>query len=96
MNGEDRLEHTRCTGPSLQVADIALGRAKPDAATFRHPKDLAQTLDFGQVTDASAGAVGLDQRTGSRIKPGIAPGPLNGVDLADRVRCGDPLALTVR
>ena len=95
VNGENRLEHTCRTGPSLQVADIALGRAKPDAAAFRHPKDLTQTLDFGQVADAGAGAVGLDQRTGSRIKPGIAPGSLDGVDLTDRVGCGDALALAV-
>ena len=95
VNGEDRLEHARRTSPSLQVADIALGRAEPDAGALRRPKDFGQALDLGAITDAGTRAVGLDQRTCGRVKPGIAPGPLNCENLADRVGRGDSLALAV-
>ena len=40
VNREDRLEHAGRAGPGLQVADIALGRAEPDAAALGRPKDF--------------------------------------------------------
>ena len=39
--------------------------------------------------------MGLDHGAGGRVESGVAPGPLNGENLADRVGRGDALALAV-
>ena len=59
------------------------------------PNTVAQALDLDDVADAGRGAVPLDQRAVAGRQPGVAPGPLDGEPLADRVRGGDALALAV-
>ena len=95
MERHHGLEQARRARASLEVADVALGRAKRDSAAFGIAKYLAQAFDLGHVADAGAGAVCLDQRGRGRVEPGVVPGALHGQHLTDWVGRGDALALAV-
>ena len=95
VNCHHRLEQPSRAGPSLEVADVALGRAKPDAVARRAAKHLVQAVDFSHVAYLGACAVRLDQRGCGRVQVRIFPGAPGGQNLADRVGGGDALALAV-
>ena len=95
VQGEDGFEQARRASPGLQVADVAFGGTQPNAPALGPPKDFMQAFGLGRVTDRRAGAVRFNQRTRRGVKTSIVPGPLNRVDLTDRVGGGDALALTV-
>ncbi len=61
----------------------------------RCTEDLREALEFGGVTDAGRGAMGLDGTHRCGILTSDSPGPLDRESLADRVRRGDALALAV-
>ena len=95
VNGEHRLEQTSRARTGLQVADVALGRTKPNPSALGPGEDLRQTFGLGCITDAGASAVRLNQGTRGGVKASIAPSPFHRKDLPDGIGSGNALALAI-
>ncbi len=95
MDRHHRLQQAGRTGTSLEMADIALGRAEGYAAPDRILKDLAQALHLDHIADLGAGAVGLDHGCRRRVQPGVFPGAAGSQQLPDRIGRSDALALAI-
>ncbi len=67
MEGHGGFHQAGRARPRLQVTDVALGRAEADAAAGRAAEHLGKALDFNDVADAGAGAVGFNESGRGRI-----------------------------